>query len=94
MKLRGTIVFLIGVLAALGAGLCCTPACALELDEQLVCKSDAHTFIQPLLDDEYIDPNPMRVESNSVNAFRPKHPSRGGFFSRSLRNHEECSAGL
>ena len=62
----------IAVLAALGAGLCCTPARALDLDDQLVCKTDAHTFIQPLLDDQYIDPNPMRVESNSVNAFRPK----------------------
>ncbi|MBN3756368.1 hypothetical protein G3N95_25740 [Paraburkholderia sp. Tr-20389] len=62
----------ITVLAAVGAGLCSEPAIALELDGQLVCKTDAHTFIQPLLDDQYIDPNPMRVEANSVNAFRPK----------------------
>jgi len=53
--------------------LCSLPASALELDGQLVCKTDAHTFIRSLLDEQYIDPNPMRVEANSVNAFRPIH---------------------
>src|SRR6516225_4255482 len=62
----------IAVLTAVGTGLCSAHASALELDGQLVCKTDAHTFIQPLVDDQYIDPNPMRVEANSVNAFRPK----------------------
>jgi hypothetical protein len=59
------------VLTAVVTGLCSLPASALELDDQLVCKTNAHAFIRSLLDDQYIDPNPMRVEANSVNAFRP-----------------------
>jgi len=34
-----------------------------------------HAFIKPLLDSQDIDPMPMRVEANSVNAFRPTHDS-------------------
>jgi hypothetical protein len=45
------------------------------LDPQLDCKSTAHEFIAPLLDDQFIDPKPMRIEANSVNAFRPAHGS-------------------
>ncbi|MEM5385006.1 hypothetical protein VSR68_15585 [Paraburkholderia phymatum] len=67
------IIHSLAVLTAVGTGLCALPARALELDAQLVCKTDAHTFIQALLDDQYIDPKPMRVEANSVNAFRPLH---------------------
>src|SRR5258705_6918793 len=58
-------------LTALATGLVSVPAYSLALDAQFDCKSDAHTFIESLVNDEYIDPNPMRVEANSVNAFRP-----------------------
>ncbi|HEY3596250.1 MAG TPA: hypothetical protein VGL08_01850 [Paraburkholderia sp.] len=62
-------------LAAVGAGFCPVQSVARALDLQLDCKSDAHTFIAPLLDDQSIDPKPMRVEANSVNAFRPTRGS-------------------
>ena len=45
------------------------------LDRPLDCKSSAHTFIAPLVNARYIETTPMRVESNSVNAFRPTHGS-------------------
>ncbi len=64
---------LLGVLAAIGAGLSPAPAYAYALDPQLDCKSSAHDFIAPLLNNQYIDASPMRVEANSVNAFRPTH---------------------
>ncbi|CAG4897522.1 hypothetical protein [Paraburkholderia saeva] len=48
---------------------------AYELDPQLDCKSNAHDFISQLLNSQYIEPNPMRVEANSINAFRPIHGS-------------------
>jgi hypothetical protein len=44
---------------------------AYPLDRQLDCKSSAHTFIAPLASARYIDTKPMRVEANSVNAFKP-----------------------
>ncbi|MDR5749908.1 MULTISPECIES: hypothetical protein [unclassified Caballeronia] len=44
---------------------------ALALDAQLDCKSNAHAFIAPLLQQQLIEEKPMRVEKNSVNAFRP-----------------------
>ncbi|SAL83971.1 hypothetical protein AWB68_07114 [Caballeronia choica] len=47
----------------------------LALDSPLDCKSSAHTFIAPLVDSRYIEATPMRVEANSVNAFRPTHGS-------------------
>jgi hypothetical protein len=43
------------------------------LDAQFDCNSDAHTFIKSLANEQYIKPNPMHVEANSVNAFRPTH---------------------
>jgi len=64
---------LLTVLTAISAGLAPAPSYAYALDPQLDCKSSAHAFIAPLLDDQYIDPSPMRVEANSVNAFRPTH---------------------
>jgi hypothetical protein len=63
------------VLAAAGSGLFPTLCCAYALDAQLDCKLNAHAFIAPLVSDQYIDPDPMRVEANSVNAFRPAHDS-------------------
>lgn len=45
-------------------------------DEQFDCKSNPHTFISSLIDEKSIDPQPSRVEANSVNAFRPVHGNR------------------
>lgn len=42
------------------------------LDAQLDCKSTGHSFISPLLVSGEVDPKPMRVEANSVNAFKVK----------------------
>ncbi|WP_277189180.1 hypothetical protein [Caballeronia sp. BR00000012568055] len=44
---------------------------ATPLEDQLDCKSSAHRFIAPLVANNSIDARPMRVESNSVNAFKP-----------------------
>ncbi len=65
----------LSVLTALGVGFTPALCSAYELDAQLDCKSNAHEFIAPLLNDRYIDPKPMHVEANSVNAFRPVHGS-------------------
>jgi hypothetical protein len=67
----------IHVAAALGTvllGFSPGPSYAGALDEQLDCKSTGHGFILPLLQSGEIPQKPMRVESNSINAFRP---SRG-----------------
>ena len=40
-------------------------------DEQFDCTSNPHAFISSFINERSIDPNPSRVESNSVNAFRP-----------------------
>jgi hypothetical protein len=45
-------------------------------DEQFDCKSNPHTFISSLIDQKSIDPQPSRVEANSVNAFNPTHGTR------------------
>ncbi|WP_233271717.1 hypothetical protein [Paraburkholderia acidiphila] len=45
-------------------------------DQQFDCKSDPHTFISTLIDDKSIDPEPSRVEANSVNAFSPVQGTR------------------
>jgi hypothetical protein len=46
---------------------------AAVLDDSLTCKISAHEFISGLIDQQLIDPTPMRVEANSVNAFWPAH---------------------
>ncbi|MDR5756382.1 hypothetical protein [Caballeronia sp. LZ035] len=43
---------------------------ARALEAQLDCKSTPHDFIAPLQDDNLLEKKPMRVEANSVNAFR------------------------
>jgi hypothetical protein len=66
----------IHIFAAVGAillGLSPALSHASPLDEQLDCKSTGHGFILPLLQSGEIPPKPMRVESNSINAFRPSH---------------------
>jgi hypothetical protein len=65
----------LALLTAIGAVLHCVSSAAHELDAQLDCTMDAHTFISSLESDQYIEPVPMRVEANSVNAFRPTHGS-------------------
>ncbi|WP_321792190.1 hypothetical protein [Caballeronia sp. J97] len=40
------------------------------LDAQLDCKSTPHDFIAPLQDKNLLEKKPMRVEPNSINAFR------------------------
>ena len=63
------------VLTAAATGLLPISSYGYALDPQLDCRSNAHAFIAPLLKDRYIDPKPMRVEANSVNAFRLAHGS-------------------
>ncbi|KND58834.1 hypothetical protein BSCH_01691c [Candidatus Paraburkholderia schumanniana] len=41
------------------------------LDSQLDCKSTPHDFIAPLQENHLLEAKPMRVEPNSINAFRP-----------------------
>ena len=62
-------------LTALRATLWSTVAHGHALDSEFDCKSNPHTFITSLEDRQYIDSKPMRVEQNSVNAFRPTHGS-------------------
>ena len=45
-------------------------------DQQFDCKSNPHAFISSLIDEKSIDPEPSRVEANSVNAFRPSRGTR------------------
>ncbi len=42
-----------------------------SIEAKFDCKSNAHNFIVPLVESDQIETKPMRVESNSVNAFRP-----------------------
>lgn len=62
--------------AAVVGGLLPSLCEATPLESQLDCKSSAHSFIAPLVADKSIDARPMRVESNSVNAFRPAQGSQ------------------
>jgi hypothetical protein len=48
-----------------------TPASSYALDDQLACAETAHDFVVRLVEAHSIKTPPMRVESNSVNAFRP-----------------------
>jgi hypothetical protein len=44
---------------------------ATALYAPLACNESGHQFIADLAQQQLIDPTPMRVESNSINAFRP-----------------------
>ena len=46
----------------------CTPV---VLDDPLHCNVSAHAFVSGLIDRGLIEPEPFRVESNSINAFNP-----------------------
>ncbi|MEW6339539.1 MAG: hypothetical protein RXR20_07065 [Paraburkholderia sp.] len=65
----------LGLLAAIGATLYTISSAAYELDAQLDCSSNAHSFIASLQSDQFIEAEPMHVEANSVNAFRPTRGS-------------------
>lgn len=65
-----------GLLASLAAASAPVHANAGTHDEQFDCKSNPHAFIASLIDDQSIDPQPSRVEPNSVNAFRPARGNR------------------
>jgi hypothetical protein len=58
--------------------LCAAPALAraYALDSQLDCTSNAHAFIAPLQESHAIESTPMRVEANSINAFKPTQGSK------------------
>jgi hypothetical protein len=63
----------IGLFILVGAA--CAHVSAYALDDQLDCKSTAHAFIAPLQENHAIEATPMRVESNSINAFKPTRDS-------------------
>ena len=48
-----------------------TPASSYALDDQLACAETAHDFVVHLVEAHSIKTPPMRIEPNSVNAFRP-----------------------
>ena len=55
---------------------------AAVIDDSLTCKASAHEFISGLIERQLIEPTPMRVESNSINAFWPaqgQHMTAYGF---------------
>lgn len=70
MRVTTSIQIAATVAAAL-LGLLPTFARADAIEEQLDCKSTGHTFISALLQSGEIQAKPMRVERNSINAFRP-----------------------
>ena len=59
------------VLAALLLSALPFAARAASLDAPLACDVSAHQFVADLAAQQLIEPKPMRVESNSINAFRP-----------------------
>src|SRR5690349_17671565 len=61
--------FLVTATAAALAGALPQTSSASPLDDALHCKQSAHTFISGLIDAGQIEPQPTRVESNSINAF-------------------------
>jgi hypothetical protein len=65
----------LAALFASGAGFCPLASHAYALDAQFDCQAHPHAFIANLIDNKYIESNPMRVDKNSVNAFRPVHGS-------------------
>jgi hypothetical protein len=65
----------LALLGGSGALLCSAASSAQALDAQLACTTSAHAFIASLRQAHAIDAQPMRVEANSVNAFRPAHGS-------------------
>jgi hypothetical protein len=56
---------------AISLALLGTRAHALPLEAKLDCKSTPHDFIAPLQENHLLESKPMRIEPNSINAFRP-----------------------
>lgn len=73
--MKPSVLRMLSALASLGVGFAPAVCNAGALDSQLDCQSSPHDFIAALLDEQSIDPKPMRIEANSVNAFRPAHGS-------------------
>ena len=63
--------FFSSVLLALAAAALPLSSHAAALDAPLACNESGHQFIADLAQQQLIDPKPMRVESNSINAFSP-----------------------
>lgn len=63
--------FFSSVLLALSAAALPLTGHAAALDAPLTCNESGHQFIADLAQQQMIDPKPMRVESNSINAFSP-----------------------
>ncbi|AXL48929.1 hypothetical protein DSC91_000538 [Paraburkholderia caffeinilytica] len=63
--------FFSSVLLALTAAVLPLGSHAAALDAPLICNESGHQFIADLAQQQMIDPKPMRVESNSINAFSP-----------------------
>jgi hypothetical protein len=61
----------LSVLLALSAAALPLACHATALDAPLACNESGHQFIADLAQQQLIDPTPMRVEKNSINAFRP-----------------------
>jgi len=57
---------------------------ASDLDAALACNESAHAFIADLAQQQLIDAQPMRVESNSINAFSPSRGARLSAFGFSV----------
>jgi hypothetical protein len=68
---RARAVFTTICVTAAAAALPAATAQARAIDDSLSCDQQPHAFISGLIDDQSIDAAPMRVEANSVNAFRP-----------------------
>jgi hypothetical protein len=56
--------------AAVGSALVSNVICANEIGDRLDCHFGAHDFIEHLIEEKEIDPVPMNVSANSVNAYR------------------------
>lgn len=59
--------------AAFAAAVTANATHATPLDDPLHCNVSAHTFVSTLIDEQLIDPEPSRVESNYINVFNPAH---------------------
>lgn len=57
--------------AVVGTALASNAIYAHEIGASLDCHAGPHEFIQQLLANKEIDPRPMKVSANSVNAYRP-----------------------
>lgn len=63
--------FFSSVFLALAAAALPLSSHAAALDAPLTCNESGHQFIADLAQQQLIDSKPMRVESNSINAFSP-----------------------